>query len=408
MKKKVLLLILVALSAFIFLGCPQPTDGNDGNGGNTNSATTINLKAIAGVTAPVTGAAPVTSITANAQYTGTVTWSPDASEGFKANETYTATITLKAKKGYTLTGVSENFFKVEGATATNDANSGVVKAVFSETLRADIVSSNIGNLKAVPAGRFQRDEELQNISVITKPYYMSQYQITRAQFKAVMGEDPSDLSRTTGENDPVQNVNWYHAIAFCNKLSIKEGKDPVYTVSGISNWVNLAFSSIPTDSDTDWDAATQELDKNGYRLPTEMEWMWAAMGAPTDGQNGGINKTGYSKVFAGSTGSNSIDDYAWYYDKSENKTHPVGEKYPNELGIFDLSGNVWEWCWDWYASYLSGTQDDYLGAASGTFRVTRGGSFHNSAFICTVAYRDYYSPSSQKVFYGFRVVCSGD
>ena len=110
------------------------------------------------------------------------------------------------------------------------------------------------------------------------------------------------------------------------------------------DWEALAYGSIPTASDADWNAATADWDADGYRLPTEMEWMWAAMGADQDAQPGamqdGVNVSGYDKDFAGDDGSNSIDDYAWYDDNSSSTTHPVGTKLPNELGLHDMSGNV--------------------------------------------------------------------
>jgi formylglycine-generating enzyme required for sulfatase activity len=256
----------------------------------------------------------------------------------------------------------------------------------------------------VPAGSFQRDEGEENISVITKPYSLSKYQITRQQFLDIMGADPSEESDSTGMNDPVQMINWYHAIAFCNKLSLLEGLTPAYTVSGVSDWANLPFGDIPTTSSAKWNAATCDWDATGYRLPTEMEWMWAVMGAPTDGQNGGINTTGYLKAFAGSTGTNSIDDYAWHNGNSDRKTHPVGGKLPNELGLHDMSGNVCEWCWDWKADYQTGTLTDYRGAGSGSYRVNRGGSWFYFASNCPVADRYYYFPYCQGSDFGFRIL----
>ena len=266
----------------------------------------------------------------------------------------------------------------------------------------------------VPAGSFQRDGTARNISVITKPYSLSKYQITRQQFKDIMGTDPSYVFN--GDNDgnlPVQQVNWYHAIAFCNKLSLLEGLTPAYTVSGVSNWANLAFTSIPTDDyDTNWDAATCNWNATGYRLPTEMEWMWAAMGADQDARagamQGGINRTGYTKGYAGSIEEGSaqvnIGDYVWYTSNSSIKTHPVGEKLPNELGLYDMSGNVWEWCWDWRGDYPSSAETDYHGPASGSYRVYRGGSWNYSASNCSVAYRYFHYPYFRYNFYGFRIL----
>jgi formylglycine-generating enzyme required for sulfatase activity len=265
------------------------------------------------------------------------------------------------------------------------------------------ISANIGDLIYVPAGRFQRDATATNISEITQPYLMSQHEITRAQFLAIMGTDPSNTNYSSGTNDPVQRVNWYHAIAFTNKLSLAESLTPVYTVSGV-DFSTLTYADIPISGNADWDAATATWTNNGYRLPTEMEWMWAAMGAPADGQGGGTNTTGHTKAFAGSNGSNVIGDYAVYGENSGSSTHPVGSKLPNELGVYDMSGNVWEWTWDRWGSYPAGTLTDYRGAASGSYRVNRGGNWNAYASICTVAFRGFNDLYNQFIDIGFRVV----
>ena len=264
----------------------------------------------------------------------------------------------------------------------------------------------------VPAGSFQRDEGEENISVITKAYSLGKYPITREQFLDVMGEDPSGKTMFSDMEEPVQTINWYHAIAFCNKLSIKEGLSPAYTVNGVSDWEKLAFDDIPKDNNNDdWDAITCNWDANGYRLPTEMEWMWAAMGADKDARADaidaeGINRTGWSKNYAeeGYGTGTSIDDYARHSKNSFNKTHPVGEKLPNELGLYDMSGNVMEWCWDRYGDYLSFEVSDHKGARSGSYRVLRGGSWISDASAGTVAYRRFNVPEARGNYYGFRIL----
>jgi hypothetical protein len=235
--------------------------------------TVINIAAIPGVTAPVFDATPVTAITETAQYTGTIAWYGTPTT-FAASTVYTATITLTAKAGYTLTGVAANSFTVAGATATNTVNSGVVTAVFPATGAApdtviniaaipgvtapvnsgvvtavfpatgaaDYLSANIGTLKYVPAGSFQRDGTATNISTISTAYWMSQYEITRAQFAALFSTDPSNATYSSGTGDPVQRTNWYHAIAFCNKLSLAEGLTPVYAVTGV-DFSTLTYAS---------------------------------------------------------------------------------------------------------------------------------------------------------------------
>ena len=267
----------------------------------------------------------------------------------------------------------------------------------------DVISPNIGILKQVPAGTFQRDSEPTDLSTVSA-FRMSQNEITRAQWTAVTGwADPSDAPHSSGMSDPVQGVSWYDAIAFCNKLSALEGLTPVYTVSGV-DFTTLTYAAIPTSTNATWDAATANWAANGYRLPTETERMWAAMGA--DSANPGVtNTTGYAKAFAGSTGSNSIGDYAWYDSNSSSRTHPAGTKLPNELGFHDLTGNVLELNWDWYADpYPPGTLTDYRGPASGSYRVMQGGSWYNDAVHCTLAAGYLLNPYDRGYFLGFRVV----
>lgn len=279
-------------------------------------------------------------------------------------------------------------------------------------------SDTIGTLVYVPAGSFQRRGGEDNISIISRPFRMGVHQITQAQFEAVMGVNPSHF--TDGDDAPsrpVEKVSWYDAIAFASKVSLSEGLTPVYsvTVDGAPvDWADLEYENIPTADNADWNAATADWPANGYRLPTEMEWMWAAMGAAQDAQPGamqdGINRTGYDKPFAGYNGSNNIDDYAWYAETSGHSddagtTHPVGTKLPNELGLYDMSGNVWEWNWDWIAARPEGERTDYRGAASGSERILRGGAWGSNASACTVDSRNNFPPEDRSFqTRGFRLV----
>jgi formylglycine-generating enzyme required for sulfatase activity len=313
---------------------------------------------------------------------------------------------------------------VASAVSTGTAIITVTTADNSKTAACTITVANPGQqdmrtlngisvpFRFVPAGSFQRDSGAGNISVITTGYWMGETEVTQELFEAVMGtgvkpsintSNPEDASADGWKKLPVEYVSWCAAIAFCNKLSIANGKDPVYSISGVDDWAGFAYGSIPTGIDTAWDAAIMDMTKNGYRLPTEMEWMWAAMGADRTSQP---NTTGYGKAFAGSTGINNIDDYAWHDGNSGNKTHEVGRQAANELWLKDMSGNVEERCWDWFDysyPYPSGELMDYAGTASGTDRVVRGGGWAGG--YCTVAARYSANPIGGSANTGFRVVC---
>jgi formylglycine-generating enzyme required for sulfatase activity len=262
----------------------------------------------------------------------------------------------------------------------------------------------------VPAGSFRRDSAPGNVSVITRGFWMGETEVTQELFQEVMDTNPSQFTSAPDGAEvqnkrPAEQVSWYAAITFCNKLSLADGKEPVYTVSGV-DWSNFAYNQIPTASNTAWDAVTADFSKNGYRLPTEMEWFWAAMGADKTSQP---NTGDYQKIFAGSTGSNNANDYTWHVDIANNKTHAGGTKLANELGFFDMSGNVWEWCWDRYTDpYPNGVLIDYA-SVSGSNRARRGCS-HNYGLGSdgtghAIKNRGSDPPYSGSNSIGFRVVC---
>ena len=196
------------------------------------------------------------------------------------------------------------------------------------------------------------DNEKPTHSVTLSDYYIGKYEVTQAQWRAVMGNNPSNFK---GDNLPVENVSWDDIQVFIQKLNERTGKN--------------------------------------FRLPTEAEWEYAA--------RGGSQSKGYKY-----SGSNTLDDVAWYYDNTCVKTYPVGQKQPNELGIYDMSGNVLEWCQDWYDSYSSSSQTNPTGPSSGSRHVLRGGSWNYDAGDCRVSTRGSRNPSNCSYNYGFRLVCS--
>jgi len=226
-------------------------------------------------------------------------------------------------------------------------------------------------------------------------FYMSDHPVTRGEYKTLMGIDPSeakaydkDGKELTGDdsvkNNPVNCVSWYDALVYCNTLSIKEKLTPCYAIGGKTD--PSEWSAVPTEKDSTWDAATCDFTADGYRLPTEAEWEWAARG-------------GESYTYAG---SNDVYDVAWY---NTNGTRDVKTKKANAYGLYDMSGNVYEWCWDWYGSISSGTSSS--GSASGSYRCQRGGSWNYDAYHAQVAHRGNFFPYVRYDNYGFRLVRNG-
>ena len=231
-------------------------------------------------------------------------------------------------------------------------------------------------------------------------YRIGETEVTQELWQAVMGNKPSvfggspEGSEVQGKR-PVENVNWYQCIAFCNKLSKACNLDPCYTVSGV-DFDALNFSDIPTSNNTNWNNAVCDRSKKGFRLPTEAEWEWAAMG-------------GKNYRWAGTDTKSELKNYAWYKNDdggdANGKTHQVKLKSANGYGLYDMSGNVWEWCWDWYSSTTPTGGQDPAGAAAGTRRVRRGGSWGSNANYCTVGLRVGGSPDDRRDDLGLRLAC---
>ena len=194
------------------------------------------------------------------------------------------------------------------------------------------------------------NDEKPTHKVTVSDFCIGETEVTQALWKAVMGSNPSYWE---GDNFPVEQVSWNDCKEFIKKLNEKTGKN--------------------------------------FRLPTEAEWKYAA--------RGGNKSKGYKY-----SGGNSLDSVAWYNGNSSSKTHTVKGKTPNELGLYDMSGNVWEWCEDRYGSYGSGAQTDPSGQSSGSIRVDWGGGWYACASDCRVAIRGGNAPGDRYCGLGFRVV----
>jgi len=222
-------------------------------------------------------------------------------------------------------------------------------------------------------------EWLSHQVTLTKDFYLGRYEVTQAQYQAIMNNNPSYFSGKP--NNPVEQVTWYDCAIFCNRLSEREGLTPVYNES---TWA------------TNWNA-------NGYRLPTEAEWEYACRAGTTWRFSHGDVLECDDKCGSCAT----HDQYMWWCGNSGNQTHEVGLKLPNPSGLYDMHGNVWEWCNDWWeAPSNRGPQVDPTGVNSGSYRVRRGGCWFNGAWNCRSASRDGYYPVYGFNNRGFRIVLS--
>ena len=256
-----------------------------------------------------------------------------------------------------------------GAPGVSFGQAATAAASGPATQPAKELTLDLGNkvtlkLALVPAGKFtmgspesekdrNKDEGPQREVTISQPFYMGVYEVTQEQYEQVMGSNPSNFK---GAQNPVERVSWNDAVEFCKKLSTKTGKT--------------------------------------VRLPTEAQWEYACRaGSKTRFHYGDDDDYG------------QLDDYAWYTKDSDRKTHAVGQKKPNDFGLYDMYGNVWEWCSDWYAdSYANANKTDPPGPGSGAFRVLRGGSWSGNPPLCRSAGRFRFSPDLRGVYiFGFRV-----
>ena len=297
----------------------------------------------------------------------------------------------------------------------------VSKAVMFKVMASDTAPAPDG-FALIPAGSFQMGDqssplvgyssELPVHTVTVSGFYMAKYETTKELWDEVRawgmaaGRGYTDLAAgngsvaSKGANHPVHSITWYDMVKWCNARSEKENLTPCYTVSGATYKAGQNSAVV-----CNWSA-------NGYRLPSEAEWEKAARGG-LSAQNFPWGNT----ITHSQANYNSSSSYA--YDVSPTRgyhpiwgtgaypyTSPVGSFAPNGYGLYDMSGNLWEWCWDWFGGYTAGSQTDPRGPASGSNRVRRGGGWYGLAFYCRVAYRFNYGPLVTPYFIGFRIARS--
>ncbi|MBX3421769.1 MAG: formylglycine-generating enzyme family protein [Pirellulaceae bacterium] len=229
-----------------------------------------------------------------------------------------------------------------------------------------IISKGTFKLGSPPGKEGVNHDERQHEVTISRDYYLGMYEVTQAQYETIMGDNPSyfqndnlpDARSVEVTSDfPVETVSWEDAVEFCRRIS-----------------------ALPAER------ATGRV----YRLPTEAEWEYACRAG---------SKLAYS--FGGDV--RALGDYAWYDSNSNDRTYPVGQKKANSWGLYDMHGNVWEWCSDWYGEYPNGAVSDPQGPRTGSLRVDRGGSWDYGAAMCQSSFRGNLDPSGSNFNNGFRL-----
>ena len=449
--RKVTGLALSAALVFGMISCSSEAENNAALIGILNSS-----KGNSGTPVMQTVATPAFSVASGAVVSGTSVTITCSTEGakiyyttdgtaptassteYKAAISVTAAVTLKA------IAVKDGMNNSAVASASYTISSGNIPVGFVYVTGGTVTGkSNTNNYDGV---------FIEGRTVTLSDFYMSKYEVTKAQYKAIMEDtrlnnlgitadpsystlQPKTYVMAAGEEDyerPVENVTWYDAVYFCNLLSQKEGLEPVYTINNPqTSTVSISSagaSGHETVSIKHISSATVTADhtKNGYRLPTEAEWEYAARGGDPSAADWDYTFSGAATASGTSYSSSKnsgLDTVGWYCynndtgttgssDVTNNAsgcgTHQVGQKAPNALGIYDMSGNVLEWCYDWYSSVSTGEETDPLGSSSDSNRVERGGSWLVSAYGASVCDRSNLTPSFSYDDLGFRLVRSAN
>jgi formylglycine-generating enzyme required for sulfatase activity len=301
------------------------------------------------------------------------------------------------------------------ATITVTVSDGSLSA--SDTFLLTVNSAAPTGFALIPQGAFTMGDSLDGLSdaptrtVTLDAFYMGKYEVTKAEWDEVrtwgLSNGYSDLAAGSGKasNHPVQRITWYMMVKWCNARSQKEGLTPAYYTNDAQTTIYKTGSVNVTNAQVKWSAS-------GYRLPTEAEWEKAARGGLSGKRFPWGDTISHSQAnYYASSGfsydsSGSVNNFhPTYATGSTPYTSPVGAFAANGYGLFDMAGNVYEWCWDWYGTYAAGSQTNPRGTTSGTYRVFRGGSWHG-ADGSRVAGRDYNVPSNTASSIGFRVLRS--
>ena len=397
--KKVAGLALSAALVFGMISCSSEAENNAALIGILNSS-----KGNSGTPVKETVATPAFSVASGAVVSGTSVTITCSTEGAKIYYTTDGTKPTAESTEYT-SAISVTSAVTLKAIAVKDGMNDSVVASVSYTISSGNIPEGFVEVKGTTITGNESWTPSSEVFVsgrsITIPdMYVCDHEVTQAEYEKYCkyGSSSPSSGYGVGENYPAYYVNWYDAIVYCNLRSIDEGLTPAYKIGEETDprkWSGIVGDSEngycgPSSSNSTWNSLTYDKEAKGYRLPTEAEWEYIAWEA-------GTSTTPYS-------GSNTIDDVAWYSSNSSSKNHEVKGKKANSLGIYDMSGNVWEWCYDWYGTVSSTTAD--TGASSGSCRVRRGGSWYFSASYCAVSYRDGITPISRYDVYGFRVVRS--
>jgi len=375
------------------------TIAEDNDGGESSNQINVNL------TAPVNNPPEITDLTVSAtsvQQGGTVDLSCSATDIDGDSLTYSWISTggnLSTTTGSNIVWTAPNINDTYTITVT------VSDGQDSDTDSKVITVTDSLEIVLVQGGTYQMGDHFNEGSIDETPlhsvtvsdFYMGVCEVTQSEWITYMpAKDWSSYG--TGDNYPAYSVCWYEIMVYCNKRSIAEGFTPCYTINSSTD--PDIWGTVPTSSDSTWNAVECNWSVNGYRLPTEAEWEYAA--------RGGSHHTDDYRY----SGSDTVSTVAWYTENNNPYgSKPTGTKAPNQLEIYDMTGNLYEWCWDWYeSSYYTtcndlGTVTDPYGPTSGTNRVLRGGGWASSTSTCRVAYRyKYFSPNSTTYDLGFRIV----